>query len=658
MRIRFHLQVAFTLSLLTLSTPLWAQFQEPTQEELKMTAEPKAPGAAAIYLYREETVDDNLHYHGFHARIKVLTEKGKELATVSIPYLKSGYTLTDVRARTIHADGTVIPLDVKPTDLVEHKEGTFQVNKLVFTLPNAEVGSILEYSYQLRYPDESLSSPEWEIQQPFYVRKAHYSFSPYKYMERVTSGDESASHLLFSTMLPESAKLQHDPTYSRYWLDIMDVPPVPQEEYQPPIGAFMQHVTFYYSPYVSQDDFWKSRGTHWSKEIDHFANESKGLKEAVAGIVAAGDSEDVKAHKLYDAVMVLDNTDYTRSKSKAELKQMHMKAATDAEEVWKQKSGSSDNLTLLYLAMLRIAGIKAYAMLVCDRDKEIFNPYYLNMNQFDSLMVTATINGKEMALDPGKKSARFGELSWKHTLVAGLHQTDKEVVFGQTPNNSYKEASTLRIADLTIAKDGSVKGTVRIAMNGPAATRWRELAIENDEDEVKKQFNEEMRDMVPEGVNADFDHFLGLEDYHTQLMGVVNISGNIGTVTGKRVFLPGLFFASRAKHPFVADEKRETSVDMHYADIVQDEVTYHLPESFTMESAPADTSVPWVGHAAFAIKAHPQKDQIMVSRQMVRGFTLVPPKDYPDLRGFYQKVATADQQQLVLTAAPATASGN
>ena len=27
-----------------------------------MTAEPKAPGAAAIYLYREETTDDNLHF--------------------------------------------------------------------------------------------------------------------------------------------------------------------------------------------------------------------------------------------------------------------------------------------------------------------------------------------------------------------------------------------------------------------------------------------------------------------------------------------------------------------------------------------------------------------------------------------------------------------
>jgi hypothetical protein len=41
----------------------------------------------------------------------------------------------------------------------------------------------------------------------------------------------------------------------------------------------------------------------------------------------------------------------------------------------------------------------------------------------------------------------------------------------------------------------------------------------------------------------------------------------------------------------------------------------------------------------------------------VRGFTFAKAEEYQDLRGFYQKVAAADQQQLVLTSAPA-AKGN
>jgi hypothetical protein len=68
------------------SLVLHAQFQEPTKEELQMTADPKAPGAAAVYFNIEEITDDPLHYRSFYARIKVLQEKGKELATVELPY--------------------------------------------------------------------------------------------------------------------------------------------------------------------------------------------------------------------------------------------------------------------------------------------------------------------------------------------------------------------------------------------------------------------------------------------------------------------------------------------------------------------------------------------------------------------------------------------
>lgn len=655
MRIRPWLQITLTLITLFLPVSLYGQFQPPAEEELKMTAEPKAPGAAAIYLYREETADDNLHYHSVYARIKVLTEKGKELATVGVPYPRGQFRITDIKARTIHADGTVIPLDVKPADLLMALNGRSggQVNKMVFTLPSVEVGSILEYRWQLRYDDTALSSPDWEVQQNYFVRKAHYSFLAYKYMDRVTDGKgTAASKLLYSSMLPQGVKVVYEEALGKYTLDVSDVPPEPDEEYMPPIGSLMEQVQFYYSQYFTKEDYWQHEGGRWSKEMDHFADESKTLKGAVAAIVAPTDSETVKASKIYDAVMALDNTDFTRRKSSAELKQLHLKEAKDAEDVWTRKSGSSDEIALLYLAMARIAGLKAYAAVICNRNRDIFNPYFLSMGQLDDVLVLVSINGKEMPLDPGTKFATFGELAWRHALVAGIRQADKGTEFVTIPGMPYKEASTLRLADLTIDRDGTVSGTVRISMKGPEALRWRHIAVENDEDEVKKQFNEHMKGLVPDGVNAEFDHFLGLGDYHSQLMGIVKISGNMGTTTGKRVFLPGVFFESRAKHPFVKEETRQTAVDMEYADSVQDDVTYHLPDAFTVESAPPDASIPWTGHAVFHLKSAVNKNDITVARSFIRGFALLEAKDYSALRDFYQKVATADQQQLVLTATP------
>jgi hypothetical protein len=83
---------------LAIASPLLlrAQFQKSTNEELTMTEDPKAPGAAAVYLNYEETSDETHHYHKFYARIKVLQEKGKELATIDLGYLGGGGNLTGI----------------------------------------------------------------------------------------------------------------------------------------------------------------------------------------------------------------------------------------------------------------------------------------------------------------------------------------------------------------------------------------------------------------------------------------------------------------------------------------------------------------------------------------------------------------------------------
>jgi hypothetical protein len=57
-------------------------------DELKMTAEPKAPGAQAIYLYRQVDRDDQENRERFYSRIKILTEEGRKYGDVEIPFLK------------------------------------------------------------------------------------------------------------------------------------------------------------------------------------------------------------------------------------------------------------------------------------------------------------------------------------------------------------------------------------------------------------------------------------------------------------------------------------------------------------------------------------------------------------------------------------------
>ncbi len=645
---------------------VYAQFQQPTDEELKMTADPKAPGAAAVYLDFEEIANDPVHFQSCYARIKVLTEKGKELATVELPYWKGTWKITDIKGRTIHADGTIVPLTVKPEDLLGEKSGEKEWERKVFTLPSVEVGSILEYSYELRYDDQHYSSPQWQIQRPYFVHKVHYSFTPFKAFMPTGASNTPISRwhflldsrgrpinsLLWWYRLPAGVaiKTSIDGSYS---VDLTDIPPAPDEEWMPPVRGVLFEVNFYYSYTRSASEFWMSEGKLWSKDVDKFAEPSKAIKAAINGLVAPTDSDLDKAKKLYLAVQALDNTDFSRVKTESERKELDLKQQKRAEDTWAQKSGSSQDIALLYLAMLRAAGLKAYALTVADRSKRLFDPTFLSLSQLTENLVILKTGDKETALDPGQKMCPFGTLSWKHAASSGLREDDQGVSATTTPYSPYTANAETRTGNLAVDSQGTITGRLQFIYTGQQALRWRQRALRNDETELKKQFDKEIESEIPAGVEAHVDHFLGLDDPDANLMAMVNVTGSLGEATSKRLMIPGAFFKIGRRVPFVQEEKRETPVDMHYGDVITDQTVYRLPEGMTIEGAPPDTDFSWSGHARFLAKSTTEPGQITIVRSFARSFTFAKPEEYQDLRGFYQKVAAANQEQLVLTSAPA-----
>jgi hypothetical protein len=297
-------------------------------------------------------------------------------------------------------------------------------------------------------------------------------------------------------------------------------------------------------------------------------------------------------------------------------------------------------------------------MKVVDRSRAIFDYTLLSADQLDDFIAVVQLEGKDVFLDPGQKMCPFGLLHWKHTLSAGFRLAEKNATIAPTPAGAYKDSTVQRVANLTIDETGSVNGAVNFIMTGQDALHWRQLRLENDEEEVKKQFIESIQDEFPEGVQADFEHFLGLDDPGAKLIGIVKVRGNIGAVTGKHLFLPGLFFESRSTHPFIAQDKRITPIDLHFPRFEQDNVTLHLPPGYSVESAPQTPDINWPNHALSRIRSTVKDNTVEVMRVFARNFALLDAKEYNDLHDFYLKVSTADQQQLVLTKTPPAQKGN
>jgi hypothetical protein len=69
------------------------EWQPISADDLKMTSEPKAPGAPAVYLYRQVDRNDSgkAGSEFNYVRIKILTEEGRKYGNVEIPFEKGRY---------------------------------------------------------------------------------------------------------------------------------------------------------------------------------------------------------------------------------------------------------------------------------------------------------------------------------------------------------------------------------------------------------------------------------------------------------------------------------------------------------------------------------------------------------------------------------------
>lgn len=618
---------------------------KPTPEELQMTAEPAAPGAAAIYLLRDERADDKIHIHTTYVRLKVLSEKGKEYADQEITYEGAQFKVFGVEGRTIHSDGTVIPFTGKPYQKLLDKSGTEKYKATVFTLPDVQVGSILEYRYTLGYESNIVLSPRWYLQGPLYTRKAHFFFQPSDRMIEDGHGGVMQGRVAYTAVLPKGASVVYSPVAKNYSLDVENIPAFPEEEYMPPMHNYSFRTLFYYTIARTTDEYWGNEGKYWSKRVDRFIDQSK-LSSIANQMVSASDTPAQKLQKIYDAVMTLENTTFTREHSDVEDKALGIKIKT-AADIWGQKRGTRDEITRLFVGLTRAAGFKAYVGYVTNRDRNLFVPDYLNMAQLDDEIAIVLVDGKDQYFDPGERYAVFGNLHWKHSAAQGIRQTDKGAAVFLTPTPAYKSTSEFRNAYLEIQPDGKVTGTIRLSLTGSRALYWREFALNNDEDALKQRFTDSVQRQMPAGIEVKADHFLGLNSWTTNLQGVFKVTGSMGTATAKRIFLPATLFESTSQ-PLFALDKRTQPIDLDYPYAVQDDVTIKLPPAFDIESLPKDADVTYPQNAFYRAKFTREPGMVKSVRVMVLGNFLYTAEEYPPLKDFYQKINAKDKEPAVL----------
>ncbi|MHB1022884.1 MAG: DUF3857 domain-containing protein [Acidobacteriaceae bacterium] len=606
-----------------------------------MTSQPEVPGAAAVYLDREESTDDILHVRTIYARLKVLTEKGKQYGNVEINYDRGAFTISGISGRTIHSDGTIIPFKGKPYDKLLVKGQGIKYQAKVFTMPDVQVGSILEYRFTIRYSDHVVASPYWHIQTELYLREGHFHFRP-------TYGPDVPEIAWMPILPPGTSVVRKQKNLDGLWLDldVKNIPPMPDEEYMPPVSSRSYRVIFYYTPYKSMEEFWKSEGQYWSKNADKFMKPGPEVQRAVQKLISPSDTQDQKLRKIYAAVMQLDNTDFSREHSAEEDKAGGFKAISTAKDVLERKQGDSSEITRLFVSMARSAGMKAYLMTLTSRDNDLFNPHLLRWDQMDDEIAIVNVDGKDEYFDPGERDCPYGEMHWKDTGAAGVRQTDGDPVMASTPVPSYIKSQTHRIADLTMDVAGNVTGVVEMTYIGAPALYWRQELLRGDETSLDHDLEKRVKQLLPDTMRLKLQSVSNLNDYEKPLVVLFQASGSIATATSKRLFVPAQLFEANSKPVFVHD-KRNTPVYFDYTSETMDAIRIKFPANVSVESVPKPDKFQLAQLAVMSVTSQTGPGFILMNRTFARNSILFYTKEYPQLREFYAKLASKDQEPAI-----------
>lgn len=615
----------------------------PTAAELTMTSIAEVPGTSAVILYKEEKTVDRDRATSVYVRIKILNQSGVDHATVELPFGGvDGIHYQNLAGRTIHSDGTIYELTDKPYEKVVEKLHGSKVKVLIFALPSVNVGSIIEYRYKIA---GAFGIPDRFVQSDLFTSSAHYEWAPEMF------------GVAWTPILSPGVKVESNKTGSLLTLDVQNIIPVEHDEMMPPLGSVSYRVLFYSTLMRSSQEFWKVVGKAWSETLDKFIGPDKATRQAVEKIVTPNDNDLTKMHKRYAAVMSYDNTDFDRRLTAKEVKARGFKDFKSAGDIVARQRGSGDQIAIAFVALARAARLKAYLMAVADRSERLFLENYMNLQQINDYIVIFDTGGVETFLDPAGRYTPFGQLAWFHTLSGGLRETATGTAIINTPSVTYTHNKSSRVADLVLDEHGGASGKIKLTFGGELARRWRGTALLGDETSLKTDPRSSLESPLPSVMEIAVASIGKLDDSESDLTVTFDVSGTIGSATGKRLLIPANLFQVNAK-PLFPEVKRDVTVDMHFASMTEDSVRYKLPIGMVLESVPSPERQTLTNAAGFEQSSTATADSVTSVRNLIIGHVYDSPGEYPDLRDFYKNLEARDQEMLVVTRAQPTTTRN
>ena len=631
-----------------------------SREELAMTDDPANPGAAAIILSREVTTDDVKGISTEYRRIKVLTDDGKKYADLEIPYIEHFSKVEDIQARTIRPDGTTVDFQGPIFDRTVLRARRTRVQVKALALPEVQRGSILEYSYAVRYREKApdilknpgdylikrtvvIPSVTWEVQEDLFTRRARFLMHPF-----LGAGIQWTLRGAPTNTTPER---QSDGAIA---LEVKDLPAFQEEEYMPPEKMLRSQLGFYYQvgPYFSPS-YWGDIGQSIGESYAPFLGDPKKLKPELAGLVSPDDAPEAQLRKLYARVQQIRDLSFERSKTGQEVQREALRDNKSVEDVLKHGYGSGREINLTLVALSRAAGFEAALLLVASRRSNLFWPELPDRSQLNANIAWVRAGGKDYYLDPATIYCPFDLLPWEETGAIGIAvgHAPIELAYAKftglirTPTPDSSGAIIKRMANLQLNAEGAVEGTVSVRFMGQEALERRISARNQDEAARRKTLQDAMKGWISNVATVELQGAVNWENSDEPLHADFSVKvPDFAVSTGRRQLFRPSFFASTKTFQSTT---RIHDIYFPYPSQDADDVTWILPEGFLVESLP-DEKKQKTNFGNYSLTVSSVNGGIQVQRRLTSEAIYLPKQYYAAIRAYLGVARLGDESHAVL----------
>jgi len=687
--------------------------------DLTLQDNPASPGTPAIILYMAVETDNTKSTEVQSFRIKVFTDEGRKYGNVEIPYWEKLSHVEEIRARTISANGKAHEFDGEILEREIVKFRKVKMNVKVLALPDVQVVTIIEYSYKLHFkegvPDAFRDSAKqfyihgyvypaasWTLQRNLFLRHGSFFLRPVKGANIREFEIPLPAKLVPVAQKPDPHIYIFDPKVRGFSfpvqfqrdgaasLQVDNIPAYEEEQFSAPEESLKARVGLYYAAgFTDPERFWIDIGERRADIYEPFMDRPKAIQREIGRLLSPGDSDDAKLRKIYARVQSIKQADRGGNKSAKELKQENLKDNKSVEDVLSRGYAFGHEANLLFVALARAAGFRAFPVLVTSRQTGVFMKDFPDEEQLNAMVVVVqsdrpgvhipmaginnavledmfkqpavSVPGKIVQylepqyLDPETPFCPFGLLPWYESGTKGVMIGHGRVQIGQTPYVEARDALTQLDADLELGPQGSIRGKAQLDFQGQEAWAWREWAISSDEVKRQEGLEDYLKAQLPPGATVRLLTASGWDTSEGSLHAQYSVEiPQIAGSTGTRLLLPMSIFHSDGKNP-LDSAHRVHPVIFQYPYQRQESVHIQLPPDLTVEALPPAYKNDQKA-AYFEISAEKTDGGATVHRLLRLAASEFDVSEYPSLRVFYDRILHGDSQQIVLRKAGTAAA--